>query len=227
MYGPPNPSGERWLQIKASGSSYCLFTLFFPGSPHVIWEGSLSVLRIIANLSLTGIPPLAFSQDGAVALPSRRIIFLLPELFQCSSTHGQQVCRWFSHSLASLLSRSLGVQSFCFLTSFCWKQDLPKSLVPCSEGEFSLLGHRPNLRCRFVWSGGVSFFWRFWCPTWASHLRRGMEELISAAPYSSSWIALDSRVAACCVCNPQLAPATCGSAYRALSSGFKGDDMSV
>lgn len=104
MYGPRKPSGECWLRIKASGSSYHLFTLFFPESPCVIWEGSRSVLRIIANWSLTGIPPLAFSQDGAVALHSRRIFFLLPELFQCSSAHVQQVCRRFSHSLANLVS---------------------------------------------------------------------------------------------------------------------------
>lgn len=47
--GLPEPSGEHQLQTKASGSSCYLFTLFFPGSSHVIWEGSLPVLRIIAN----------------------------------------------------------------------------------------------------------------------------------------------------------------------------------
>lgn len=54
-----------------------------------------------------------------------------------------------------------------------------------------------------------------------------MEVLVSAAPYSSSWIALDSWAAARCICNPQPAPAACGSAYRAPLSGFKGHDTSV
>ncbi|XP_075271681.1 uncharacterized protein LOC142360815 isoform X3 [Opisthocomus hoazin] len=88
MYGPPKPSG---VWIKASGSSYCLFTLFFLGSLRVICEGSLSVLRIIANWSLTGIPALAFLKMKPLLCLAEGCFFLLPEVVQCSSAHVQQV----------------------------------------------------------------------------------------------------------------------------------------
>ncbi|XP_075271682.1 uncharacterized protein LOC142360815 isoform X4 [Opisthocomus hoazin] len=87
MYGPPKPSG---VWIKASGSSYCLFTLFFLGSLRVICEGSLSVLRIIANWSLTGIPALAFLKMKPLLCLAEGCFFLLPEVVQCSSAHVQQ-----------------------------------------------------------------------------------------------------------------------------------------
>lgn len=45
---------------------------------------------------------------------------------------------------------------------------------------------RPSLRCRFLWSSGVSF-WRFWCPTIASYMRERMDLMCFIPPPGSFW----------------------------------------
>lgn len=167
--------------------------------------------------SLTGIPPHASSSNGAIALPSWDIFSLLPELFQCSSTPVQQVCKWLFNCLPSLLSWS-SVQYFSFFSSLASAKVRPSW---CHTLKVALLcWDRPSLRCRLLWSSGYSF-WRFWWPTIASYTRERLDLMLFVPPLDPLGL-LGS-----CVCNPQLPSPMYGSAYQASLSHFKKDDSSV
>ncbi|KAL9870432.1 uncharacterized protein GJ701_012119 [Geothlypis trichas] len=79
--GPTKPSGECWQRIKASGSFYHLFTLFFPGSACVICG---PVLRIIAHSHLLEYLPMHLLEMEPLLYPAGRY-FLFSQSFSSAA----------------------------------------------------------------------------------------------------------------------------------------------